>query len=108
MCAFLQSKRCNILERNYFTRYGELDIIAESGGCILFVEVKTRQMGAAMEAKLSVTPSKQKKLVKTAMVYLMEHKTELQPRFDVAEVYHEDGMFGIHYMKHAFTLEGLL
>ena len=85
--AFLQSKGARITARNYRTRYGELDIIAEQGGCLRFVEVKTRQDARFARACEAVTPRKQEKLRITAELWLQSHPTGLHPRFDVIEVY---------------------
>ena len=76
-----------IAARNFRCRMGELDIVAERGPFLAFVEVKLRKddrFGSACEA---VTASKQRKLRAAAQYYLMFHPTKLQPRFDVAEVY---------------------
>ena len=81
-----------ILERNYHSRYGEIDIIAEGAPYILFVEVKTRRRSPLVSPMEAVTFSKQEKLRKTALCYLQEHPEAqaLQPRFDVAAVWTDD------------------
>lgn len=95
-----------VLERNFRCRMGEIDIIAENGRYLAFVEVKLRkdgQYGAACEA---VTPSKQRRLRTTAQFYLAGHPTGRQPRFDVAEVYAPRGTHteepDIYYIENAF------
>ena len=89
---FLRSRGVSIVERNYRTRYGEIDIIAQSGGYLIFAEVKLRKstfFGAACEF---VDARKQEKLRVTASLWLEAHETGLQPRFDVIEIYAPDGM----------------
>ena len=76
-----------VLERNYHSRYGEVDIIARKGECLAFVEVKLRKNGAFSAPREAVTPAKQRRLIRTALLYLQETGFDLQPRFDVAEVY---------------------
>ena len=83
---YLQNKGFYILERNYRTRRGEIDLICADDRYLVFVEVKTRSstsFGVPCEA---VTSVKQRKLVLAAQQWLYNHPTELQPRFDVVEI----------------------
>lgn len=75
-----------ILEMNYHTRYGEIDIIARDGDYIVFVEVKTRAQGGLYPPSMAVTPAKRKKIIASAYIYMQENETPLQPRFDVIGV----------------------
>lgn len=83
---FLQEKGMVILERNYHSRTGEIDIIAKDGEYLVFVEVKYRSLtaypGAALEA---VTPGKQRRVIHTAKRYLFEkgYGEDTLCRFDV-------------------------
>lgn len=102
----LRREGWTVITRNFRCRMGEIDIIAENGRYLAFVEVKLRKndrFGAACEA---VTPSKRRKLLAAAQYYLMRHPTELQPRFDVAEVYAPQGDHtekpDISYIENAF------
>jgi putative endonuclease len=76
-----------ILERRYRTRHGEIDIVAEDGGTIVFVEVKaraTREFGSAAEA---ITPYKQRRLASMASEYLARGQVTDRPcRFDVVAI----------------------
>jgi putative endonuclease len=76
-----------ILERRYRTRHGEIDIVAEDGGTIVFVEVKaraTREFGSAAEA---ITPYKQRRLASMASEYVARrHVTDRPCRFDVVAI----------------------
>ena len=85
----LQGQGYTILERNYHSRYGEIDIIAERSPYIVFVEVKTRRDSHLVSPLEAVTAAKQEKIRKTALCYLQEHPQaqSLQPRFDVSAVY---------------------
>ena len=94
--AFLEKKGCRILGRNYRCPYGEIDLIAEKGEYLLFVEVKLRKSDRFAAAAEYVDKRKQGKLRITAEYWLMEHDTLLQPRFDVVEVY---APYGINTLK---------
>lgn len=76
-----------ILGRNYRSRYGEIDIIAEDNGYTVFVEVKARKnfnMGLPCEA---VNYHKQRQIVRMALMYIASKKlSECPLRFDVVEV----------------------
>lgn len=92
---FLHDKGYEILTANYACRFGEIDIIARDGRYIAFVEVKTRGETSLYMPREAVTAEKRKRLVKTALLFLQAHQedvkafcgAELQPRFDVVEVY---------------------
>lgn len=84
---FLKKKKYKILETNFSNHVGEIDIIAEKDGVIVFVEVKRRQTlqyGRPIEA---VDTRKQNKIRKVAEIYLMlKNKTLADVRFDVIEI----------------------
>lgn len=88
---FLREKGYTILAANYRTRLGEIDIIARDGPYIAFVEVKARSETAIYAPREAVTAAKQRRLLKTAALYLRQHPTDLQPRFDVIEIVTADG-----------------
>jgi putative endonuclease len=81
-----------VLNRRYRTRYGEIDIVADHHGTIVFVEVKTRvtrDFGGAAEA---VTPYKQRRLIAMAIQYLARHRLADRPcRFDVVAIDDAEG-----------------
>ena len=89
---FLCRRGYRVTARNYRCRFGEIDIVAENQTYLVFVEVKLRKsarFGAACEF---VDRRKQEKLRATAAMWLEEHETLLQPRFDVIEIYAPDGV----------------
>ena len=59
-----------ILQRNFRTPSGEIDIIAQKDGCVVFVEVRTRRGGAPGEAAESIASRKQAHLVDVAQAYV--------------------------------------
>ena len=96
-----------IITRNYRSRFGEIDIIAECGEYIIFIEVKTRGSGFIVSGAEAVGGKKQLRLRLTAMDYLRKSCRELEPRFDVAEVTvtkRADGSdsYRLNYLKNAF------
>ena len=86
-CQYLASQGYRIIVRNYRTKLGEIDIVAEERGTLVFVEVKTRrghQCGHPFEA---VTPAKCRQISKVALQYLAQTGREGQAaRFDVVAI----------------------
>jgi len=81
-----------ILDRRYRTRRGEIDIVADDGGTIVFVEVKARATGDFGGGAEAVTPFKQRRLVSMAIDYLARRGlTERPCRFDVIAIDDVDG-----------------
>ncbi|MBI4388707.1 MAG: YraN family protein [Nitrospinae bacterium] len=85
--AYLKKRGYRILERNFRAAAGEIDIIAEHGRVVVFIEVKTRSGGEFGHPSLAVTPAKQKKLAVLARSFLARHKIEGRDcRFDVVSI----------------------
>ena len=90
---YLQKAGYTLLDRQWRCRFGELDLVARSReGIVCFVEVKLRKDGRVAQAREFVDRRKQEKLRTTAQLYLAEHPTQLQPRFDVVEIYAPQGL----------------
>ncbi len=103
---YLIKKKYRILEKNFRCKLGEIDIIAANTSNIIFVEVKTRGENSFGFPSEAVTKIKQKKIIKTALIYLMKFPCELQPRFDVSEVYIlKNKSYKINYIENAFIQE---
>ncbi|MCI8553854.1 MAG: YraN family protein [Clostridiales bacterium] len=83
---FLREKGYTIEAANFRSRFGEIDIIASDTQYIAFVEVKTRSEDSRYTPREAVTEGKQARVLRTAALYLQQHPTSLQPRFDVVEV----------------------
>ena len=104
-CSLLKKKGYKIVERNYMSRFGEIDIIAKKKEYLVFVEVKTRSEKTIALPRESVDSFKQEKIIRTAEIYLSENPTDLQPRFDVAEISVSDGKIKqIVLIENAFCL----
>ena len=67
---FLKRKRYRVMERNFRTPFGEIDIVARKDGLIVFLEVKTRLTSSLGPPYLSVTGLKQRHLTRSALAYL--------------------------------------
>ena len=87
---FLRDKGYTILSSNYHSRFGEIDIIAVDNRYIVFVEVKARSEDSIIYPREAVTYDKQQKILKTAAMYIRAYPSNLQPRFDVVEVWMDD------------------
>lgn len=86
--AFLKRKGYKTLVRNYETEYGEIDLVCRHDKTLVFVEVKARGENAVERPATAVTSEKQKKMIKTAKIYLSELADDKIPaRFDIVEVY---------------------
>ena len=102
---YLIKKRYKLVDYNYSSRFGEIDIIVKNKKYIVFVEVKMRNENSIAEPREFVDYSKQQKIIATAKIYLSHHKTDLQPRFDVIEVFCEKGKIkSIKHLENAFQL----
>ena len=81
-------------------------MIAQNRKFLVFVEVKLRRTDRFAMAREYVDRKKQDKLRTTAALYLAEHQTSLQPRFDIIEIYAPEGMStvspDIYHMEDAF------
>jgi putative endonuclease len=102
----LRAEGYAILACNYRCRLGEIDIIAKDRKFLVFVEVKLRKSDAHGEAREFVDLRKRERIKKTALLYLSQNETALQPRFDVIEIYAPDGTATrrpvIHHLENAF------
>ena len=85
--SFLKKKKYRILKKNYVTKIGEVDIIAEQNGVIVFIEVKTRDTLFYGRPAEAITTGKQAKYRRMAMQYLQSTDDENALfRFDVIEI----------------------
>lgn len=95
--AWLRARQCRILARNYRNqrrgrRTGEVDIVAREQRVLLFIEVKTRHMDSPIRPLDAVDKAKQRLIERGANDWLRRLGTRQLPwRFDVIEVYVEDG-----------------
>lgn len=88
---WLRDRGYRILDANWRCRFGEIDLVAEDGEYLCFVEVKLRKSAAYGSAAAFVDRRKQDRLRTAAVLYLSRRPTDLQPRFDVIEIYAPQG-----------------
>jgi len=70
---YLKDKGYHLLDYNFHTRYGELDLVMLEKGIIVFVEVKTRTSNAFGLPEESITPSKMEHIQNAGLLWLQEH-----------------------------------
>jgi putative endonuclease len=94
--SYLESHGMSVVARNVRSRFGEVDLVADGGGTLVFGEVKTRCSTAYGMAEDSVTPCKRARLGKTAALYLQRHGLERHPwRVDLVAIAPQ--MVGLRY-----------
>lgn len=104
---YLEGKGYKILDVNFRNKIGELDIVAKEAGCVVFVEVKTRQSLQCGQPHESVHQLKIRKIGQLAQSYLKFkfNSVEVYARFDVVSILMEEGCPSkIEHIKNAFDL----
>ena len=103
---YLKKQGLRILQRNYRIAAGEIDIVAEDGQTLVFVEVKTSSGSAFGSPESWVTPRKRAQVARIAAAYLQEHAIDDQDcRFDVVGIQMYDAAKPvIRHLKNAFCL----
>ena len=103
---YFRRKRYKLLSTGYRCRFGEIDLIVSNRKYLVFVEVKLRKNDQFASAAEYVEIRKQRRIRTTAQWYLSQNPTELQPRFDIVEIYAPQGLETpkpiIHHMEDAF------
>lgn len=89
--AYLQRKHYNLCATGYRCRFGEIDLIVSNRRFLVFVEVKLRKSADFARPMEHVDHFKQSRIRTTAEFFLSENPTDLQPRFDVIEIYAPQG-----------------
>lgn len=99
---FLKDKGCRIISRNFKTPIGEIDIIAEDKGTLVFVEVKTRSDASFGYPFEAVTRRKREKIKKVALCYLKNCKNPMPARFDILSIEMDGDNAKIEHIIDAF------
>ena len=103
---YLRKKRYRLQAAGYSCKFGEIDLIVSNRKYLVFVEVKLRKSADFAKALEYVDRRKQDRIRATASLYLSQNPTELQPRFDVIEIYAPEGTATaapeIRHMEDAF------
>ena len=102
----LEDKGMRLLEKRHREKPGEIDLIMEDGDTLVFVEVKARfSPNASGQGLQSVNGAKQRKIAKSALLYLMKHQwLRRSVRFDVVEINQEE----ILHIPNAFQPGGMM
>jgi putative endonuclease len=79
---YLEEKSYEILDRNVRTPYGEIDLVAQNTGGLVFVEVKTRSSGAFGNPEEAVTASKLTHMIESAECFLQD-RPDLQQDWQI-------------------------
>jgi len=87
---YLLKNNYSTVAKRFRSRFGEIDLIVKNNEFLVFVEVKLRKNSNFAHAREYVGREKQRKITATANLWLVSHKTRLQPRFDVIEIYAPD------------------
>jgi putative endonuclease len=102
--SFLRNHGLKLLQRNFASRFGEIDLIMEDEKTIVFVEVKYRKNNEHGSGADAVTFHKQNRISRTAGWYLSKnpHRAEQYCRFDVISIDPQSRNQGIKWIKNAF------
>ncbi len=102
---YLKKHGYKILEQNYRTKLGEIDIVAKDRGTIAFIEVKARKSGNYGSPKWAITPKKKRKISMVALYYLkVTDQSYAKARFDVVTISSIYDGPRIEVIKNAFEL----
>ena len=103
---YLRGEKYSILAANYIAGSGEIDIIAQKGKVICFIEVKTRKEGGLFAPAEAVNYRKQNNIKSAASAYMNRYKLKNETRFDIIEVLlSEENLYNvssINHIKNAF------
>lgn len=99
---YLRRKGYNICAANYRTKAGEIDIIAENGRYLCFVEVKTRHEGGYFAPFEAVDYKKEENVKSAAALFLSQSKMNLPVRFDIIEVILHQESYSVRHIENAF------
>ena len=105
---YLEAKGYKIKERNFRTFLGEIDIISEYKGNIIFVEVKTRRSDKFGYPEEAINYNKQRKIIKNALCYLSKyHLWKINCCFDVIliSISNHKEVKRIKHIRNAFYLD---
>jgi putative endonuclease len=98
----LKQNGYRILQRNYRNLFGEIDIIAEEDGYLVFVEVKRRNSSTFGGSLTAIDERKKRHIIRSAMFYLKDNKCfQRKIRFDVVGI----DLDQVKVVKHAFIME---
>ena len=102
--SYLEGQGYRVLAMNYTRPTGEIDLIAQQRDTVVFVEVKRRSSQRYGRPAEAVTPTKRRRIVRTAMLYLQEtRQMDARVRFDVVELLPGE----LNHIEAAFDATGM-
>ena len=103
-CDYLHKQGLQLLQRNYTTRYGEIDLVMQDRDTTVFIEVRCRSRNDYVDALTSIDTNKQRKLMRAAEHYLQRQRANpmLAARFDVIAISTRGNKPEIDWIKNAF------
>lgn len=107
-CRHLEGSGFTIVERNFRTRGGEIDIVARKGDVLVFVEVRSREVPGFGTPEESVTPAKRRRIVAAARGYLsnVPPSSWREARFDVIAIEGVGNAAALRHFSAAFDAHG--
>ncbi len=99
---YLKENGFTILKTNWRFKKLEVDIIAQKGDKMVFIEVKTRGTNEYGEPETSVTIKKQRFIIRAANHYLIENDIDLEARFDIIGIVYKDNKIIVKHIPDAF------
>ncbi|MBI1422741.1 MAG: YraN family protein [Gammaproteobacteria bacterium] len=105
---YLHKQGLRLLERNFNTRFGEIDLVMRDNDTTVFVEVRYRHQPEIVDPLSSIDSRKQLKLIRTARYYLQQHRNHAfaPARFDVIAITDQGEQPQIQWIKNAFEAQG--
>lgn len=102
----LKRKGYKIIDRNFRTRRGEIDIVARHRDTLVFIEVKTRRSQRFGDPKWAITAAKRRKISLVALEYLLKTQgtTRIKARFDVVTIQQTASRPLVEVIANAFEL----
>jgi putative endonuclease len=101
-CQYLSRQGLSVIERNYRCRVGELDLIMEDGASLVFVEVRSRRDNRYGTSAETITPTKQRRLIRAAQFFLQQRRLDAPCRFDIIAISQERDKLNLEWIKDAF------
>jgi putative endonuclease len=107
-CRHLERSGVTIVERNYRTKGGEIDIVAREGDVLVFVEVRSLEAPDFGTPEESVTPAKRRRIVRAAREYLsnVPPSSWREARFDVIAIEGSGAAAALRHFSAAFDAKG--
>ena len=105
-CQFLLKQQLQLIEKNFYCRYGEIDLIMLDNNDLVFIEVRHRKKQSFMHTIESIDKHKQKKIVTTSQYFLQTNKRmrNYDLRFDVILINDDINNHKIEWLKNAFQV----